>query len=228
MRISSPHRSPYSVLKARVAACRRSRSARPARSSAPHFARPSDGASSIATRQRSPTRRASRPASGDRSRAAEALQLLEAVTGHKHETLFTTAATLGLRQGELLGLPWSDLHLERRTVAIRQALQRVDGEDLFGEPKTDRSRRTLPLPAFVTASLQQHRTRQLERRLAAGALWTDSGLVFTNDRSGPLVGSTVTHQLYDVLEAAELPPVSFHDLRHTPPRCSWQWGCRWR
>jgi hypothetical protein len=51
----------------------------------------------------------------------------------------------------------------------------------FSEPKTERSRRTVPLSPAVVAMLPKHRTAQTAERLRAGNLWSDSGLVFTTE-----------------------------------------------
>lgn len=57
--------------------------------------------------------------------------------------------------------------------------------------KTERSRRTLQLPELAVAALRAHKARQAEKRLRAGALWQDSGLVFctstgTRQDAGPV------------------------------------------
>jgi integrase len=95
------------------------------------------------------------------------------------------------------------------------------------ELKTDKSRRTLALPDVCVTALRAHRTRQLEERLKAGARWVETGLVFTTYRTygegrgqGRKVGTgphprNVLRVLYDLLDAAELPRVRFHDLRHS-------------
>ena len=83
------------------------------------------------------------------------------------------------------------------------------------EPKTPRSRRTVHMPAIVVTALKGHRTRQLEERLAAGGTWEDSGLVFTSPIGTALDSRNVTREFHVLLEAAGLPSIRFHDLRHT-------------
>ena len=88
--------------------------------------------------------------------------------------------------------------------------------------KTAKSRRTLVLPDICLQALRAHRTRQLEERMRAGADWHDTGLVFTIARRGVgrrlgtgLQPRNVLRTLHKLLEAAELPRVRFHDLRHS-------------
>jgi integrase len=95
---------------------------------------------------------------------------LESIRGERLEGLFTVSMLLGLRPGEALGLHWRDVDLEAGTLVVRVALQRVAGLVLIDELKTERSRRSIPLPAVALSALRAHRTRQLEERLAAGDL----------------------------------------------------------
>lgn len=61
---------------------------------------------------------------------------LAAIEGDRHEALFLVALGVGLRQGEVLGLTWSDIDLTAATIRVRHALQRVDGRLELVEPKS--------------------------------------------------------------------------------------------
>lgn len=153
---------------------------------------------------------------------AEARRFLDAIRGDRLEALYTVALALGLRQGEALGLRWTDVDLEAGTLTVNRSLQRVPrvlrdataGRLVLVEPKTARSRRTIAMPAIVAAALRAHRTRQLEERLLAGSRWTEAGLVFTSTIGTPLDSRNVTHGFQRVLAGAGLPRQRFHDLRH--------------
>jgi integrase len=82
------------------------------------------------------------------------------------------------------------------------------------EPKTDRSRRTLRLPAMVAEALREHRRAQLEERIAAGSRWVDRDFVFATRQGRPLMARNVLRELHAHLERADLPRQRFHDLRH--------------
>jgi integrase len=144
---------------------------------------------------------------------AEARQLLSAVREDRLEALFYVALGLGLRQGEALGLRWDDVDFEQQTLRIARNLQYVEGRFQFLEPKTKRSRRTIPLPPVVTEALRTHRVRQLEERLSAPR-WDDPSLVFASSVGTPLEGVKVTRRLQRTLKQAGLPRQTFHDLRH--------------
>ncbi len=153
--------------------------------------------------------------------AGQARTFLEAAKGGRFEALYTLCLMAGLRQGEALGLKWSDMDLEAGTLMVNRQLQRIrrDGEKsgslVFTEPK-NASRRTVGLPRRSVEALGSHRRRQNEERLRAGTLWRDSGLVFTNATGGPLDAQNVVNRHFKpLLSRAGLPPIRFHDLRHS-------------
>jgi integrase len=113
-----------------------------------------------------------------------------------------------------LGLGWDDCGLEAGTLRVHRQPQRLDGENRLVELKTEKSRRTLALPAVAVEALRAHRARQNEARLLLGPRWQDSGRVFTTITGGYLSGSSVTHRYQARLNEAGLPQRSFHELRH--------------
>ena len=105
--------------------------------------------------------------------------------------------------------------LESILAGVRVALKAVKTEVHFVEPKSARSRRTIALPSTVVKSLNRHRVRQLEARLAAGQRWQDSGLVFSTPIGTPLDGRNVTRAYKGILVGHGLPTIRIHDLRHS-------------
>lgn len=119
----------------------------------------------------------------------------------------------GMRRGELVGLRWSDIDFTRKTVSIcRAAITTKDGPKI-SEPKSNKSRRTIPLPTTVVAELKKHKVRQAAICLKA-AVWEDHDLVFPT-RYGTLQDPCVlTRRFSRLIKAAGIPHISFHDLRH--------------
>src|SRR5262249_3555375 len=143
-------------------------------------------------------------------------KLLDATRTHPSAALYVLAVTTGMRQGELLGLRWADIDLDGARLTIRRSLQRQRGAGLvFIEPKTARSRRPIVLSQRAVAALRAHRKRQVEERLAAGPRWQDRDLVFATRDGGPHDPSYQTAVFKQALAAAKLPPIRFHDMRHT-------------
>lgn len=145
----------------------------------------------------------------------QARQLLNALQDDRLEALYTVAVSLGLRQGEALGLRWQDVDMDAGTLKVNVQLQRMDGQLQLVPTKTAKSRRTVPMPNVVIDALRRHKVRQLEERLSAGEMWTDAGLVFTTMIGTPIDARNVVRHFHETLELAGLPRIRFHDLRHT-------------
>lgn len=146
---------------------------------------------------------------------SEGRQLLDSMEDDRLACLWTVALAIGLRQGEALGLQWSDIDLDDGSVTVRHALQRVDSQLRLVEPKSASAFRSIPLPSVALAGLRGHRARQMRERLVAGAAWRDSDFVFTTTIGTPLDSRNVTRLFQRRLERAGLPRMRFHDLRHS-------------
>jgi integrase len=126
------------------------------------------------------------------------------VLGSVEGTLYLTEAMTGLRQGELLGLRWSDVDWLAGKVRVRRAF--VRGE--YGTTKSRWGFRAVPLADRVGAELEA-----LSRRSMFTA---DDDLVFGPPQTGtPLDRSRVTKRFKVTVKAAGVRAVRFHDLRHT-------------
>jgi integrase len=147
----------------------------------------------------------------------QARTLLKAAREDRIEALYVLAVTAGLRQGELLGLKWEDVDLNRSVLQVRCTLAGTrGGSPVFGIPKTPKSRRGVRLTAGATEALRRHRTAQKEQRRKLGTLWQDHGLVFTTQIGTPLNRHNVTTRSFKpLLKQTGLPEIRFHDLRHT-------------
>lgn len=156
------------------------------------------------------TRHEIQPLTPDQARA-----LLAAIRGHGLEALVTVALSLGLRQGEALGLRWDAVDFDAKLLHVRASLQRVDKCWHLVEPKSARSRRTVALPDVAVSALRAHRVGQLEERLASGSRWCEGGFVFTTRIGTPLEPSNVRKAFRGLLTKAGAPQIRFHDLRHT-------------
>jgi len=122
---------------------------------------------------------------------------------------------VGLRRGEVLGLHWTDIDLNARVLRVRRTLQRVNGRLIFTEPKTPRSRRTVPLPRACAAALRWHRLRQQHECAIAGRSWDPDGLVFTTRAGRPVEPRNFNRSVYAVCDRAGIRRIRVHDLRHT-------------
>jgi len=132
--------------------------------------------------------------------------------------LFAFALVTGMRPGEYLALQWKDVDHISGAVAVRRALaQSAEGSWKFEEPKTARSRRSIPLPPSVIKALHSHRRRQAVEILAAGPGYTNHDLVFAAENGSPLaIRNLVRRHFKPILKAAGLPSsFRLYDLRHS-------------
>jgi integrase len=149
---------------------------------------------------------------------AQVRTLLETAKGNRLEALYVLAVTTGMRQGELLGLRWRDIDLAAGTVQVHATLQRTRESGLqLAPPKTKQSQRRIKLGPNVVETLRAHRARQAQQRLSAGPVWDDTlDLVFANEVGRPIEAQNlIARSFHPLLKRAGLPPVRFHDLRHT-------------
>jgi integrase len=148
----------------------------------------------------------------------EAAEFLKAAAQDRFGVLFAFALATGMRPEEYLGLQWKDVDLERGTVTVRRALVwREKGGWYFGEPKTARSRRSIPLPASTVRALAEHKRKQAEERLKMGPDYQQHDLVFATAEGGPLAPRNLKRRHFrPILERAKLPlDFRLYDLRHS-------------
>ena len=145
----------------------------------------------------------------------EARALLSAAEGTRLYALWAVALAVGLRRGEALGLRWKDVDLDLGELRVSQTLQRVDGQLQIVPPKSERSRRRVPLPSVTVAALKRHRERAAAEAAKRGGSVGPEDLVFTSSIGTPLEPRNANRVFTDLLRSAGLRPTRFHDLRHT-------------
>ena len=129
--------------------------------------------------------------------------LREAKDSGVYELYYLDLAT-GLRRGELLGLKWTDIDLDRGVLKIQRAISRQNGKVVEAPLKTKNAYRTLPLSADAIDVLKAQKNK------VGSSEW-----VFPSPTGGPMSPDSVLHMLQRVLKRAGLPRIRFHDLRHT-------------
>jgi integrase len=152
--------------------------------------------------------------------AEQSKKFLSVLPGERLEAAYVVALRLGLRQAEVLGLRWGDVDFEGRTLKVEQTVKRVGRAEgktelIFSAPKTESSRRLPSMSEPLIVALKAHRARQAEERLAAGTRWQANDLVFCTRVGGPIDAAVLWRTFKRLLVKAELPPIRFHDLRHS-------------
>ena len=139
---------------------------------------------------------------------------LKAVKGHQFEDLFRVALFTGIREGEILGLCWDVVDLDKGTIHIIRQLQKISGEWVLVTTKNSKGR-TITLAPFVVQILRTVKHQQLENRLRYGDCWENSGFVFTNELGQHLNRHTVLKHFKKIMAQIGSPETRFHDLRHS-------------
>ena len=167
----------------------------------------------------------------------EVRSLFLAAATSRNGARWVIALALGLRQGEALGLQWSDLDYETQTLTIRRARlrpayshgcggqcdsqraghcpKRVNDRPITDTTKSRAGRRQIGLPDELCGLLKTHKAIQDAERLRAGQLWTSGGWMFATEMGEAINPSTDRNRWKALLATAELRDGRLHNARHT-------------
>ena len=146
----------------------------------------------------------------------ELRRFVKATESHRWAAVWMLMASTGMRRGEVLGLRWSDVDLNGRTVTIRSTRIRYGKTTATSTPKTARGNRTIAIgPATLSALRAWKRTQTTERLQIGGAWQGEHGLVVTNVDGTAPNPEAFSNLFAKLVRAAGLPPIRLHDLRHS-------------
>lgn len=141
---------------------------------------------------------------------------LSCAKGTRFEALFWLAISTGMRQGEILGLKWSDLDWNTKKLHIQRQVQRITGEGfVFTEPKSSAGRRVIVLSTLTIEKLLNHLDLQQNAKIKAGSNWVEKDLIFPSSIGSPQDQKNLDRIFKETLVKAGIPKIRFHDLRHT-------------
>ena len=145
---------------------------------------------------------------------AEVQSVLKLVADNRYRIGFHLLFGLALREGEMLGLKWNNVNIEKGRVQIVEQLSRHKAAT-FDSPKSKASIRTLPLSAELVAELKSWRIKQKEILLKAGITWTEEMTVLSNEIGLPISHEVFLVDYYKTVKAAGLNTTGCHDARHS-------------
>lgn len=148
---------------------------------------------------------------------ALARDILAALKGEPlvYRTIIYLAIDSGLRRGELMGLQWSDIDFESKTLHVVRSNQSMKGMGTFSKtPKTAESVRDIVLSDSSIEMLRRLHVKQMKQKLKLGDKWQDDGWVFAGKTGKAMYDSTPSHWFTHFLKRKKLPHISFHSLRH--------------
>ena len=147
--------------------------------------------------------------------AEDASTFLTSAASDRLYAAWLLALACGLRRGELAGLRWVDVDLERATVSIvNQRTVDAEWNVVTKEPKGT-SRRTIDLGPGAVGALRRRRSQSAAERLQAGPVHVDSGLVFVQEDGRGYHPDRFTRMFRQVSDAAGVPHIRLHDARHS-------------
>lgn len=156
---------------------------------------------------------------------SETTAFLAAAEGNYYYDMFRLSTLTGLRIGEVTGLQWQDVDLKKKELRVRHTLAWITGKGYFlQEPKSENSRRTVPLPDKAVSLLRIRKIAQGKHRLTYGEYWQPlpdlPNLVFTTRYGTPIDGSNLRAEMRRILagmkeKGTDITWASFHTLRHT-------------
>lgn len=153
---------------------------------------------------------------GDFYNEKELQELFTKCVGDPLETVIKLAAFYGLRRSEVLGLQWSSIDFDERTITIRStAIQTNAGIQYADVVKSSKSRRTLLIPDGMLEYLQSVKHKQLQEKELCGDDYVESDYVCRWPDGQPISPYYVSHHFSDFLKAKGLRHIRFHDLRHS-------------
>lgn len=130
-------------------------------------------------------------------------------------TLFLVMVNTGMRRGEVLGLKWRDLDIEKGKINVVNTLIYDDEGFRFNEPKTNSSKRQIAIDEFACDELRKYKLKQNEFKLSFGPGYEDIGLVFCREDGRPIYPRHLATVFNRIVTAARVPQIRLHDLRHT-------------
>ena len=170
---------------------------------------------------KSPKLKSPKPNALDERGRAKVAQFIALEPSSRLNIGFALAIYMGMREGEICGLRWRDVDLERGSLTIHQTIGHEGSKWYVKEPKTEESGRTLFIPEAITAPLLERRALILQELLASGFGGDIGALFVVGNADGtfmqPHYLSTRWRKVADALElvGTQGKRPTFHDLRHT-------------
>jgi integrase len=132
----------------------------------------------------------------------------------QYSPLFGFLLASGCREGEALGLLWSDIDWKSGSVRIERQTTWVCNQPVTLPTKTRSGVRSLSIPDWGMALLHKQRRLVTEWRLRAGASWQGGDHVFTSNAGAVPSPSNLRRSLQALCSGLQLPVIRIHDLRH--------------
>ena len=156
--------------------------------------------------------------------AEEVRKIITYATSEEIYPIVALTICTGLRKGEVMSLMWDNVNLEEKELYVETNLCRVRNKtddnsstlycNKIMDPKTDKSRRVIPLIDIAIDALKIQKKRQDEMKAKFKDIYRDDGYVFTELDGSILRQRGFMDKYHDFLKKYEVSDIRFHDLRH--------------
>ena len=145
--------------------------------------------------------------------ALESAKFLDAVSGDRYESAWRLSL-YGLRRGEILGLKWEHIELDKLVITVTET-RVVSGTEVLTSSTKNRNARQVPIGEEVVTVLRALKGIQNRERLIYGSAYKHTGLMVVNEIGEPMHPDTYSKNFKKIVSDAGLRPIRLHDLRHT-------------
>jgi integrase len=144
------------------------------------------------------------------------LKYTETVENDYRHIAYVLAIFTGMRKGEILGLRWSDVDWDRKTLQVVQTVYKTLNEaPSIQTPKTAGSVRSISVPDNVLDELKTHRKKQNALRLKFGSAYHNNDLICPRPDGKPMDPRGMNEHFEEMCKKSGMQKIRFHDLRHT-------------
>ena len=134
----------------------------------------------------------------------------------KYRVMFSILIYTGLRRGELLGLEWSDINFEKKTMSISRTSVHIRSKGIVTDTtKNEYSIREISISDELIELLKLYYQEQQELKAKLGDMWVETNRICIRDDGSPMGIGTPYNTLQKLLKKYKSPDISLHSLRHT-------------
>jgi integrase len=141
---------------------------------------------------------------------------LEAAKEELYFMYFLIAVSTGMRQNEILALPWDNVDFRKGKIKVEMAIKQNTKDGIIvGDPKTQTGHRSIAIDRALVRELRKHKMKQNEQKLKMGPAYTEQNLVIANELGKVVNSGQLRKVMKRIAEKAKVPYIPPKNLRHT-------------
>ena len=147
----------------------------------------------------------------------EAVEMLSCLEDEQlqYKVIVYLAIMSGAREGELVGLKFSDVDFINHRITIERSAYKLTGQPVQTKPPKDNDIRTVKVDEYTINLIRQLKAEKEREQFRLGTAWQGDEWLFTTWNGSIMFPSTPSHWFRDFLKRHNLKHRKFHALRHT-------------